>query len=137
MRPLRTVSLGRAVPHVVTPTTSSSSATETTPIPVYIDPTAKVVKGRDERAWDPQYCIVANRQCARIKVANLSVMYKPSDPSLLMEMTTNVVRNGIVFTGAASNCFNGGDGCDEGIKYSPPGPQRQGTTESRWLGFDN
>ncbi|MCH7548075.1 MAG: S8 family serine peptidase, partial [Candidatus Krumholzibacteriota bacterium] len=61
-------------------------------------------------AIDGMNSMVADRVCAKIKVANMSVSYNPSDPTLLMNTATSVVQNGIVFTCSAGNGYDDGPG---------------------------
>jgi hypothetical protein len=54
--------------------------------------------------------IIANKGCAKIKAANLSSSYDPSNPSLIVDAARNVVANGIVLICSAGNGYDNGPG---------------------------
>lgn len=60
------------------------------------------------RAISAMNTVIANKVCARIKAANLSISYDPVDPSQVTTIANNVVRNGIVFSVAAGNGYDNG-----------------------------
>ncbi len=61
-----------------------------------------------ERAISAMDTVIMFKDCARIKTLNLSISYNPSNPTLIMDAATNVVRNGIVMVCSAGNQYHFG-----------------------------